>query len=349
MSTGKLKWSPKKRATAIVLRREGYTYQQIADKIGGGTTSSGAYRICKKFLNFNTIKDLPGRGRKKKTTVQDDRRIVRLSLQDRRLPSKDIRDTLNSSGVNISSRTVRRRLCEKGLHARRPRKKPYLNVKQRKKRLVWAQGHRNWTVEQWGRVLFSDECQISIFGHSGVRYVRRRPGEEMLPICTIPTMKHPLSVMVWGCMAKGGVGRLQVINGTVNAEKYVTEILACKLLQSANDVFGQETSDRRQFVFQQDSAPCHSAKRSMQWLKDEGVEVLDWPGNSPDLNPIENLWSRLKRLVSARKPSNRTELITAIINAWFRVITTEQLGQLVDSMPRRCEAVIKAKGFPTKY
>ena len=131
----------------------------------------------------------------------------------------------------------------------------------------------------------------------------------MLPICTTPTMKRPTSVMVWACIAKGGVGRLQVINGIVNAEKYVTEILTRKLLQSAKDVFGQEVADRRQFVFQQDSAPCHVAKRSMQWLKDERVEVLDWPGNSPDLNPIENLWSRLKRLVGGWKPSNRPELI----------------------------------------
>ena len=77
--------------------------------------------------------------------------------------------------------------------------------------------------------------------------------------------------------------------------------------------------------------------------------VLDWPGNSPYLNPIENLWPRLKKLVALKKASNRRELTTAIIDAWFHVIIPEHLEQLVNSMPKRCDAVIKAKGFPTKY
>jgi hypothetical protein len=77
--------------------------------------------------------------------------------------------------------------------------------------------------------------------------------------------------------------------------------------------------------------------------------VLSWPGNSPDLNPIENLWARLKCLVAAKHPSNKTQLIEAIISSWYHTVTTDELKALVDSMPRRCLAVIKAKGYPTKY
>src|ERR1043165_4385 len=76
---------------------------------------------------------------------------------------------------------------------------------------------------------------------------------------------------------------------------------------------------------------------------------MDLPGNSPDLNPIENLWSRLKRLVSPKRPANRECLIAAIIECWFHVITNEHLHALVESMPRRCQAVIDARGYPTKY
>lgn len=346
---GKTLWSPKKRSMAIILRKEGYTFQQIADKMGGGATRSGVFKVCKKFLNFGTMTDLPGRGRKKCTTTQDDRRIVRMALKDRRKPSKEIRDTLNESGVKVSSATVRRILCKNGLRARIARKKPYLNVKQRQKRVTWAKTHRNWSSAQWAKVIFSDESNISIFGHPGVQYVRRRVGEANLPECTTATMKHPTSVMVWGCMSKSAVGRLHIIKGTVNADKYITEILEKKVLQSAKDMFGEEAADSRDFVFQQDGAPCHTARRSMAWFQDKNIDVLEWPGNSPDLNPIENLWARLKKLVALKKASNRTELIQYIIDAWFHVITPEHLGQLVDSMPKRCEAVIKAKGYPTKY
>ena len=223
---GKCLWSPKKRSMAVILRQEGYTFQQIADKMGGGATRSGVFKVCKKFIDFNTINDLPGRGRKKITTPQDDRRIVRLALQDRRKPAKEISNILNDSGVAVSARSVRRILCKNGLRAHVARKKPYLNAKQRKKRVEWAKAHRRWSSEQWAKVIFSDESNISIFGHPGVQYVRRRPGEENLPECTTATMKHPISVMVWGCMSKNAVGRLHIVKGTVNAEKYITEILA---------------------------------------------------------------------------------------------------------------------------
>ena len=58
-------------------------------------------------------------------------------------------------------------------------------------------------------------------------------------------MKHPTSVMVWGCMSRSAVGRLHVIQGTVNAEKYITEILEKKVLQSAKDMFGQAVADKK--------------------------------------------------------------------------------------------------------
>ena len=117
-------------------------------------------------------------------------------------------------------------------------------------------------------------------------------------------------------------------------------------LVSAENIFGQNVDN---YIFQQDGAPCHTAKICTKWFADNGIRLLDWPGNSPDLNPIENLWARLKRLVAAKRPSNKRELIAAIIATWHHTISKDNLKCLVDSMPRRCEAVIKARGYPTKY
>lgn len=256
----------------------------------------------------------------------------------------DINKELLASGIHMSAITGRRRLIQAGLRARIPRKKPFLNEKQRKRRLQWTKEHANWAVEDWKKIIWSDETRISIFGSDGLRYVRRRPRENCLPECTTATMKHPLSIMVWGCMSRSSVGRLQVIDGTLNAERYIKEILQPKLLPSARNMFRS-----RKFVFQQDGAPCHTAKKCMNWFKTQKVKVLDWPGNSPDLNPIENLWSRLKRLVAAKHASNKRELIEATIASWFHIIQAEDLEKLVDSKPRRCQAVIQAKGYPTRY
>lgn len=339
-------WSPGKRSRAVTLREEGYTYEDIAKRLGGGATKSGVRKVCQRYKETKSTKTAPKCGRKPKVTPQDERRICRLALQDRRQTSKDINKVLKATGLDITDRTVRKKLCKNGLRARIPRKKPYLNIKQRQKRLEWAAAHKGWTSEDWAKVVWSDETKISIFGSDGIRFVRRRKGEDMLPECTTATMKHPVSVMVWGCMTRDGVGRLAVVDGTITAKRYQDLILEPKLLPSIQDLF---EGDRSRCIFQQDGAPCHTAKTSMKWLQDHHIEVLPWPGNSPDLNPIENLWSRLKVLVSRRNPSNKRELIEAILQAWFHVITAEDLRRLVDSMPRRIEQVIKLKGFPTKY
>ena len=94
-------------------------------------------------------------------------------------------------GVKVSDRAVRRRLVNAGLRARIARKKPFVNVVQRQKRVAWAKEHVTWTAEDWKKVIFSDETRTSEFGSDGVRYVRRRPGEDCLPECSTPTMKHP--------------------------------------------------------------------------------------------------------------------------------------------------------------
>lgn len=234
----RLDWSPKKRAIAVTLRSEGYSLREIADKIGGGATPSGIRKLCKRFEGTSTVTTATGRGRKKCTSEKTDRRIVRLALKNRKSPANAINRVLLDSDVNISDRTVRRRLVSAGLRARIPRKRPYLNEKQRKKRITWAKEHILWTTDDWKKVLWSDETKISIFGSDGVRYVRRRPGEDNIPECTSATMKHPVSVMIWGCMAMTGVGRIPVVNGTINAVNYISSILQPKMLPSARDLFG---------------------------------------------------------------------------------------------------------------
>jgi len=111
------------------------------------------------------------------------------------------------------------------------------------------------------------------------------------------------------------------------------------------DLFG----DGGDFIFQQDGTPCHTARVCTKWFQQHSIQVLPWPGNSPDLNPIENLSSRLKKLVANKCQANKSSLIEAIITAWFHIITPAELEKLVASMPRRCKAVIKARGYPTRY
>jgi len=134
----------------------------------------------------------------------------------------------------------------------------------------------------------------------------------------------------------------QTIEGKMNAAKY-RDILDENLLHSAQDLrLG------RRFTFQQDNDPKHTAKITKEWLHNNSVTVLEWPSQSPDLNPIEHLWRDLKMAVHQRLPSNLTELERICKEEWQR-IPKSRCEKLVASFPKRLMAVLDQKGASTKY
>ncbi len=95
--------------------------------------------------------------------------------------------------------------------------------------------------------------------------------------------------MICAAMSSAGVGRLCFLKSTINVAIY-QDILEHFTLPSAGELYGDAD-----FIFQQDLAPSQTAKGTKSWFNDHGVTVLDWPTNSPDLNPIENIWGIVKR------------------------------------------------------
>ncbi|CAJ0946856.1 unnamed protein product [Ranitomeya imitator] len=271
-----------------------------------------------------------------------DRTLRKIVEKDRFQTLGNLRKQWTESGVETSRATVHRRVQEMGYRCRIPQVKPLLNHKQRQRCLTWATEKQHWTVAKWSQVLFSDESKFCMsFGNQGAR-VWRKTGEKEMPKCLKSSVKYPQSVMVWGAMSAAGVGPLCFIKGRVNAASY-QEILEHFMLPSAEMLYGDED-----FIFQHDLAPAHSAKTTGKWFTDHGITVLNWPANSPDLNPIENLWDIVKRKLRDARPNTLDELKAAIEASWAS-ITSQQCHRLIASMPRRIEAVISAKGFPTNY
>ncbi|GFX07794.1 transposable element Tcb1 transposase [Trichonephila clavipes] len=134
--------------------------------------------------------------------------------------------------------------------------------------------------------------------------------------------------MISGCMSSDGVGRLHIVSGTVNVMDYI-EILQNKLLPTTRDLFGNQS-----WIFQDDNAPCNRATVVQKWLKDHTVNRMNWPGQSPDLNPLENLWFKIGFEISKKKPSNKRELIEALIFSFNHIVSKDLLLKLVHSMPK---------------
>ena len=102
-------------------------------------------------------------------------------------------------------------------------------------------------------------------------------------------------------------------------------------------------------IFMQDGAPCHCLKIVTNFFRANKTTLQEWPGNTPDLNPIENLWAVLKNKVADKHSSNISTLIEAIKLVWICEIPEEFCKNLIESMPKRMKAVIKAKGGLTEY
>ena len=102
-------------------------------------------------------------------------------------------------------------------------------------------------------------------------------------------------------------------------------------------------------IFMHNGAPCHRSKIVKKFLGENHVTVLGWPGNSSDLNPIKNLWTKMKDLVAKKQPSSRKTLIQTIKEVWVQEISADYCNSLVASMPHRVQAVIKVKGGHIKY
>jgi len=341
--------APKKKEHSIDLRTlviqhylNGDSQREIAKKV---LLSRETVRsMINKYKKTKCIKNLFSRGRKRKTTVTTDRLIQRKLKVERRKSARTVTTELEIElGILISEATVRRRAHEVGLLGRIARKKPYVNKVNRMKRLKYAKNMLKKPFGYWNTVIWSDESKFNLFGSDGKIMVWRTRNEEFDPKCTIPTVKHGGgSVMVWGCFAKLGVGKLYVLDHTMD-RFYYQQILDQNLLDSAKQL-GLGTN----FIFMHDNDPKHTSAYVKDWLRNNNVQVMDWPSSSPDLNPIEHLWDILEERMKKHQPKNKEELGRYLIDEWQK-IDPSVLATLVDSVPNRLNECIKMKGYSTRY
>ena len=247
----------------------------------------------------------------------------------------------------VSKETIRRCIAKDlGLPSRLAAAKPHLTEAQKERRLDWARKKQRWSQRRWRKVLWSDETHIELwrgFRH-GLRVRRSSSISRYDPRFIRRTVKFPPKLMIWAAIGNGRVGRLHFVpkNQKVNSEMY-REILR-KHLRASMRMTGCS-------IFMQDGAPCHTSVSSMEWLEENDVHVLDWVGQSCDMNPIENCWHELNRIIlDMPSCSNLDQLAKTISKAWKKLSKDRAyLTKLTDSMPRRIAAVLESGGEVTKY
>jgi hypothetical protein len=268
-----------------------------------------------------------------------------MNRQIRKYPAMtaaDLKETVPELAT-VAERTISHHLRNTlKLPSRSAAQKPLLKASMVKKRLAFCRKYKHWTEADWEKVMYSDESTFRCI-RSVKSKVRRPSGSNRFdPRYTSVTVKHPDSVMIWGCFSASGRGGMYPLpkNVTMNGERY-QQVLQEHLLFWMNNF--QCTH------FLQDGAPCHASKRIKAFLSEQPFEIIDWPGNSPDLNPIENLWSYMKNKLKHKDISSGPKLIKEIKTLWTTGIPQDLCQKLSRSMPSRIQAVLAAKGYATKY
>ena len=146
--------------------------------------------------------------------------------------------------------------------------------------------------------------------------------------------------MFWGCFTWEGPGYGSKIDGNMDTDLYLK--IMDEELQQSLEWWGVDWADK---VFQQDNDPKHTSKKAKQWFEDNQIPVMEWPAQSPDLNPIEHLWHYLKRQLTkyTNPPTSIHELWERVEKEW-EAMSVEECQKLIESMPNRVQAVLKAKG-----
>jgi transposase len=314
-----------------------HTIREIVEVLGiPKSTISDNIAKCKNTTKLRT-------GRPQILDERDKREIVKIVKRKRKIAVEEIKDEFNiGKPIEVSTRTVQRALHSKGYFGRVAKKKPFVSEQNRKKRFGWANTRIKW-VNEWNYVIFSDESRYEIFNNDSKNWVWRRSDEKYKKECLRPTVQKSKGVMVWGCFCKDRIGPLVLVDGSVNSATYI-EILRENLIPFLIQLGPSN------YIFQDDNASAHRSQVVNRWKEENMIVTLPWPAQSPDLNPIENIWAELERKIRNYKvkPKNQSELFDALKTEWYN-LDINYINRLIYSLPSRIHQVKINKGNPTKY
>ena len=305
-------------------------------------SKTAIHQAIVRFRNFGSFQDLYWSGRPRITSQKDDHLMKRMVVRSPKSSTKEMRSALLVKGTVVSKTTIKHHLTnEFELKTYKSAKKPRLNPFIKAIRYAFANAHLDCTTKNLKKVLFFDESTVQQF--TSRKQLKRRPvGAKYENHYIIQTMKHLPSIMVWETMSAHGKAGLYFLQPgtTMNDAKYL-DLLKDKL-EIHTMVYDCN-------VFMNDGAPCHRTKSVKNFLQEKIADILNWSVNSPDLNPIKNLWHVMKNEVTVQHPTSMESFKIAIKSIWTQKMTLEYCCNLINSMSCRMAAVVKDRGGLIKY
>ena len=294
-------------------------------------------RIVKKLRITGSVANLPRSGRPKKLSEEGKAFIHQQMEKNDEMTSGQIQKKLERYGISVCSSTVRRMRKKLGWTLQKTAYCQLIRAPNKVKRLEYARRVLE-SGDTFDNVIFTDECSVSLQQYRRTCY--RKINE---PTKRKPKPKHPLKVHVWAGISRHGATEICIFDGIVDAD------LFCNILESTLVPFIREKLPDHRFM--QDNDPKHTSRRAQAFFEEQNINWWRTPPESPDLNPIEDLWHELKFFLESKvKPRNKHELVEGIKKFWRKKITPEKCAKYIDHVLHKAiPAVVEAEGAATKF
>ena len=262
-------------------------------------------------------------------------------------------------GITASYRTLVRAWARWGYHHHTPDSKPFLTEAQKRQRFIFAIKHWDHSIDYWRRGIYTDECIARTNLRRRVKVLRKRGERRRLDCVQFTFNSGRDSIMCWAAIGYNFKSQLYFVNMEGQGQgftqkKYEEQILRGPLA----GIFEERHSQG--FFCVEDGSRVHGLKDTK---RNKGIcnaarlecyinTFIDWPGNSPDLNPIENVWRILKQKLRNRNPHGGWSIIQlkeALQDIWENEITVQDFNKYIDSLPQRIAKVLARKGAQTPY
>ena len=276
--------------------------------------------------------------------------LVRHATENAEQRRKTREEIAQELGITVCRRSLIKAFEKELYHRRKATEKPFLTDQHKADRVKWAWEHLDWTDDQWAGIGWSDD--MSAQAGPGEVWVTRRAEERFLPACCVARFKGYSSCMVWAMISRDMKGPLVVYEKSwctnqkhsVDSKVYIEHILP--LIMAFRDAYTAYTG--KQLTLMEDNASIHTSKATKEAEEALGIPKIWWPANSPDLNPIENVWQILKYRLGKRFPKTDSEVRQYLLEEWEK-LSFSDYSKYIKSIRERCWAVIKAEGGHTKW
>lgn len=307
---------------------KGWTYAEIIARFQCSS---------KTISKLRNIEGLPQRRGRPPVVTDPIKEFIEMnSLEDARTSDSVMADKIvDRFGVRISRSTVASTRSNLGFKYRPPMTRQILTPEQIARRQEFCDAV-NFGDEMTPNLVFSDESRFERFPDNTWRRIKRGAWNDT---CFVEKAKFNSGVMVWAAIGVGYKSPLIFCRGNVDSAEYCRILEEAGLVESCNGVYGFG-----RWTFMQDGAPSHTSAQTTEWLRQRKVAILPgWPANSPDLNPIENLWAILKRQVK-KYDWQGNEKIQDVLQRLWQEIDQEMIDKLVLSFADRCRLVLDRSG-----